>query len=129
MQARRRRAILALLASGHHDTNGMLHALKNARRHFGLMAFWRAINHPDVGTVAAQFHPHLLKPRTVQEACDSDVSDNATSVIRRLASRLKQVRRKYFPRRPPPEEHVEVLQMFGMRPLPPFGRQVPVAHR
>lgn len=93
------------------------------------MAFWRAINYPDVRAIAAQFRPHLLKPRAVQEARDSDVSDNATPVIRRLASRLEQVRRKYFPRCPPPEEHVEVLQVFGMCPLPPLGRQVPVAHR
>ena len=52
--------------------NGLLNALKNARRHCRLMPLGRAIHHPDVIRAAPQVIAHLLKARAVQKPRHGD---------------------------------------------------------
>ena len=47
-------SLLLELARGKHDADRLLHALEDAGRHVRLMAFRRAIDHPDLGTGAPQ---------------------------------------------------------------------------
>ena len=64
-----------------HDADRLLHALEDARRHVGLVAFGRAVDHPDIGQVPAQVVAHLLKAGTVQEARDRDEADDALAIV------------------------------------------------
>ena len=106
---------------GEHDAHGLLHALKDARVDFRLMALGRAVDHPDVVAGAAQVIAHLLKARPAQETGHGDEAHDA-----RLAPRPVVVS---FPRRPAPEVNVEVAQVLAVRAHAPFARRHPVGQR
>ena len=103
----------------------MLDTLKNSRRHFGLVAFGRTIDHPDVVTRAAQLGTHLLETGAVEEARNGDVADHSGELFIGWWLLVAPARAllENLPRSPAPEVDIKVAQMLGMGAnLPRLGR-------
>ena len=108
-------------ARGKRDANRLLHALKNASVHLGLMTFWRAIDDPNVVAGAAHVVAHFLKAGATKKARHGDEADDA-GIVRGVVV-------KHFPRRPAPEINVEISQVFAVRADLPFARRHPCGER
>ena len=93
---RRHLVVFTESSRGQHDADRLLHALEDARRHVGLMAFRRTVDHPDVRARPAQIIAHLLEARPVEKAGDGDEADDAGFVRIRQAGRGEAARPKTF---------------------------------
>ena len=69
-------------ANRHDDAHGLLHPLKDARRHLRLMPLRRAVDDPDLVRIPAQLRAHLLEAGAVQETRHGDEGDDAPAIRR-----------------------------------------------
>ena len=76
MYSRRLRPILLLGTSGENDADWLLDALENARCYIRLMAFGRAVDHPNVRAIAAEVVAHLLKTGATEIGRRGDEADD-----------------------------------------------------
>src|SRR5207253_527013 len=79
--SRRLVTALAELARSKGNADWLLHALKDARRHLGLMSFRRAVDDPYFGTGASQIIAHLLEARAIEKSGDRDEADDTLLVL------------------------------------------------
>ena len=70
-----------------HDTDWLLDALEDPRRHVRLMAFRRTIDHPNVRTRPPQVVAHSLEAWSIEKAGDRDETDDPFLVRIRHAGR------------------------------------------
>src|SRR4051812_35063183 len=101
---------LGELSRSQRDTNRLLHTLEDARSHVWLMAFWRAVHHPDFGTGLAQSGAPFPKAPTIEKPRHCDETDDALLVFVWVTGCGVITRAKHLPCRPTPKIDVEVLQ-------------------
>src|SRR5207244_3886436 len=104
-------------ARSEHDADWLLYSFKNPRVDPGLVPLWRAVDYPNLVGGATEIIAHLLEAGSIEEASHRDKAHNPCIGV--------WVVIKDFPRRPPPEVHVQIAQVLGVCTDTPVTRRYP----
>src|ERR1044072_3070737 len=109
-----RRFLVCVFRSGRkHDTDWLLHCLKNSRADFGLMTFRGAIYYPNLSSYAAKILAHSVEYWSIKEARYSNEAGYPGIPVGIVIKNL--------PCCPAPEIDIKVTQVLYMRTSSPIS--------